>query len=189
MGLNDLCKKVATRDHIAGQKANICCSQETKMPVITQADVRVICGDKLSSFVFKPSRGASGGILLCWDDRERFMIDWRMGNYSISVLFEDRATSWRWICSSVYGPCEDEDKGGLWEELSSVKRDWGLPWCILGDFNVTRFVEDRNQPGPISPAIWRSSLHGLHRKSYWICRSLIWGLHGATYGRSLLSLS
>ncbi|KAK1301673.1 hypothetical protein QJS10_CPB12g00740 [Acorus calamus] len=44
-------------------------------------------------------------------------------------------------------------KGESWEELSSVKREWGLPWCVLGDFNVTRFVEDRNRQGPTSAAM------------------------------------
>ncbi|KAK1301490.1 hypothetical protein QJS10_CPB12g00947 [Acorus calamus] len=30
---------------------------------------------------------------------------------------------------------------------------WGAPWLVMGDFNVTRFIEDRNHPGPTTPAM------------------------------------
>ncbi|XP_026388999.1 uncharacterized protein LOC113283822 isoform X2 [Papaver somniferum] len=31
----------------------------------------------------------------------------------------------------------------LWEELTAVSRDWGLPWCVGGDFNEDRRMTER----------------------------------------------
>ncbi|KAK1289091.1 hypothetical protein QJS10_CPB18g00678 [Acorus calamus] len=122
-GLNDPRKKAAVKEHILANKVSICCLQETKES-FSQNDIRDISGGgMLSEFVCKPSIGASGGILICWND-----------------------SIWRMISSvEVYGPCEDSSRHVLWEELSQVKAVHGLPWCVLGDFNVTRFVEDRNR--------------------------------------------
>jgi hypothetical protein len=38
------------------------------------------------------------------------------------------------------------DKGRrlLWDELVGVISLWNLPWCIGGDFNVTRFPSERS---------------------------------------------
>ncbi|KAK1297873.1 hypothetical protein QJS10_CPB14g00976 [Acorus calamus] len=143
----------AIREHIVGQKVSICCIQETKKQEVSLADVRAISGGSMTEFVFKPSRGASGGVLLCWDGRHRVLEHSRVGEFSLSVMFADRVTSWRWVCSVVYGPNDDALRPRLWGELSAVRADCSLPWCVLGDFNVTRFVEDRNRQGSISPAM------------------------------------
>ncbi|KAK1266640.1 hypothetical protein QJS04_geneDACA000194 [Acorus gramineus] len=58
-----------------------------------------------------------------------------MGRFlSLSVLFEERESQWKWICSVVYDPNEDTGRLGLWEELNQVKYGWGLPSRVLGDF-------------------------------------------------------
>ena len=38
----------------------------------------------------------------------------------------------------------------LWEDLGAVRGLWEGPWCIGGDFNVTRFPDERNREGRIS---------------------------------------
>lgn len=49
----------------------------------------------------------------------------------------------QWAFSSVYanGPNADPDRHYLWEELSGVFSWWEVPWCIGGDFNMTRMKE------------------------------------------------
>jgi hypothetical protein len=39
----------------------------------------------------------------------------------------------------VYGPNYDCDRRFLGNELAGLLNWWNLPWCIGGDFNVTRF--------------------------------------------------
>ncbi|KAK1320550.1 hypothetical protein QJS10_CPA03g00814 [Acorus calamus] len=65
-------------------------------------------------------------------------------------LVEDSRSGWTWSCSRIYGPHDGPAREDMWDELSAVKREWGGPWCCMGDFNVTRWIEDRNRRGGIS---------------------------------------
>lgn len=48
-----------------------------------------------------------------------------------------------WACTGVYGPDEDGHKGALWEELERVCSRWVIPWCLIGDFNIIRYIGER----------------------------------------------
>ena len=54
-----------------------------------------------------------------------------------------------WVFTSVYRPTTKEGRDQLWEDLGAVRGLWGEPWCIGGDFNVTRFLDERNREGRI----------------------------------------
>jgi hypothetical protein len=43
----------------------------------------------------------------------------------------------------VCGPNFDRDRRLLWDELAGVLSLWDVPWCVGGDFNVTRFPSER----------------------------------------------
>jgi hypothetical protein len=44
----------------------------------------------------------------------------------------------------VYGPNDDRDKMGLWDELAGLMSWLEMAWCIGGDFNVVRFPSERS---------------------------------------------
>ncbi|XP_058068559.1 uncharacterized protein LOC131217640 [Magnolia sinica] len=54
---------------------------------------------------------------------------------------------------SVYGPTQDARRKDFWEELSSVKQSFVGPSCMVGDFNVTRFVDEKSHRNKITPAM------------------------------------
>ncbi|KAK1327233.1 hypothetical protein QJS10_CPA01g01088 [Acorus calamus] len=89
----------------------------------------------LDEWAFKAARGAAGGILICWNSTLWTAADRSVGNFSLSVLLEDKRTGARWCCSNVYGPNEDAERGTLWEELSAIRAHWNAPVAIMGDFN------------------------------------------------------
>ncbi|KAK1311314.1 hypothetical protein QJS10_CPA08g00746 [Acorus calamus] len=86
-----------------------------------------------------------------------------VGEFSVLVLLECRQTGGKWVCSNVYKQHEDGPRERLWEELSATRTMWNSPWLVVGDFNVTRFPEDRNRPGQITRA-WPGFLLGLMGK-------------------------
>ena len=44
----------------------------------------------------------------------------------------------------MYGSNLNRDRRLHWEELAGVLSWWDVPWCIEGDFNVTRFPSERS---------------------------------------------
>ena len=37
------------------------------------------------------------------------------------------------------------DRDDLWKELGSIKGLWSDSWCVGGDFNLVRYLEERNR--------------------------------------------
>lgn len=58
-------------------------------------------------------------------------------------LVRDLATNSTWIISSVYGPNDKGMRANLWSELDFIRCRWSEPWCLGGDWNVTRFPSER----------------------------------------------
>lgn len=53
---------------------------------------------------FVGSSGASGGILIMWDNRVSDMEEVSEGLFSLSISFRNIADSFRWMFVGVYGP-------------------------------------------------------------------------------------
>ncbi|KAG6669591.1 hypothetical protein CIPAW_01G254900 [Carya illinoinensis] len=58
------------------------------------------------------------------------------------MFFRSVIDGFMWAFAGVYGPNADSDRRLLWDELAGLHSWWDLPWCIGGDFNVTRFSSE-----------------------------------------------
>ncbi|KAK1313623.1 hypothetical protein QJS10_CPA06g00033 [Acorus calamus] len=152
-GLNDPCKRRAVYNTMVEHRIHMCCLQETKMEEVSEATVRETGGGFLDAHIYKGAVGTAGRMMIMWNSGKWRAIAKSGGRFSILVLLECRKSGWTWVCSCVYGPHDDQSREQLWDELSAVRAEWNYPWVILGDFNVTRYVGDRNRPGPISPGM------------------------------------
>ena len=83
--------------------------------------------------------GASGGVLLMWDNRVVDKVEEAVGRFSVSCKFKNVVDHFVWAFTGVYGPNSDRDRSFLWEELAGLRSWWDVPWCVGGDFNVVRF--------------------------------------------------
>ena len=104
-------------------------------------------------WIFLGSIGATGGILLMWDRRVVEKIAEAVGDYSVSCRFKGVVDQFEWAFSGVYGPQTDRERSLMWNELASLASWWGIPWCIGGDFNVTRFPTERLGGEAFNPAM------------------------------------
>ena len=82
-----------------------------------------------------------------WDKRWVSKVDSWKGRFLVSVLFSMEEDSSQWMFSSVYGPVGDQERRGLWEELSAIRSRWMSSWCIAGDFNAVRRSSERSTGG------------------------------------------
>lgn len=85
--------------------------------------------------------------MLGWNSRQFTMIDHFIGTFSVSTVLADKATCTSWIISSVYGPSDSRLRGRFWCELDSIRSRWVGPWCIRGDWNITRFPSEKLDGG------------------------------------------
>lgn len=65
-GLNSSIRQDAVRMLVDSAKIDVVCCQETKMHSISRRDILSMLGVEFTEFVFLPSIGNSGGILVAW---------------------------------------------------------------------------------------------------------------------------
>lgn len=143
-GLGRAEKRREVQRLVREKKPWVVCIQETKLEVVDDFLCRSLWGSSAVGFSFKPSVGAAGGILTLWDIGE---VD-----ICLSMSFENcLVVKGRFIKSNldfslvnVYAPCDSGGRQVLWERLGGlISNDIEVSWCILGDFNVIRTLEER----------------------------------------------
>ncbi|KAL6344301.1 hypothetical protein AAG906_037872 [Vitis piasezkii] len=89
--------------------------------------------------------GSAGGILICWDKRALDLLEWEVGQFSLSCRFRTVENGVTWAFT---GEC-------LWEEVGAIRGIWEGPWCLGGDFNITLAQGERSRQGRITSAMRR----------------------------------
>jgi hypothetical protein len=143
-GLNEGKKRLRIRNLLQDWKVDIVCFQETKLFSMSRRLVRSLWRCNYVDWVCIDSCGASGGILILWDKRVVEKIEDCFGVYSLAVKFRFIEDNTLWAFAGVYGPNHARDRRILWDELAGLMSWWIMPWCIGGDFNVTRFSSERS---------------------------------------------
>lgn len=100
-------------------------------------------GRRHYDFVHKPAVQAAGGILVAWNTELIEVLDRKVGNFSISIFCRNKADGLKWAFSGVYGPTDQSDFSYVSNELGLIGEDWGVPWCLGGDFNVVKSPKER----------------------------------------------
>lgn len=102
-GINAYEKWDTIRDKIEESASSVICIQETKWEHFDMAYIRKFAHRR---FDFIPSVGASGGILVIWNnifsssvlDKQRF---------GITIAFSSVHNNEAWKLTTVYGPCDE----------------------------------------------------------------------------------
>jgi exonuclease III len=66
-GLNDMDKRLLVYNKIEESQCAIICLQETKRQDFDHSFIRSFCPKRFDHFVFSPSDGASGGLIVLWN--------------------------------------------------------------------------------------------------------------------------
>jgi hypothetical protein len=83
-------------------------------------------------------------VITAWDPRAVAHIADRLLEFSLTCQFELVADGTKFSVMNVYAPCDHARRDAFLSELRSLADLGGMPWLIVGDFNIARFVEDRN---------------------------------------------
>ncbi|XP_072081146.1 uncharacterized protein [Arachis hypogaea] len=123
---------------------------ETKRQVLTKFDVARIWGYSSVGWEYVESTGASGGLLLMWDNELFKAVNCNKGEKWLCVEGVMMKTNFTCAFCLVYGVHEREEKRVVWEELSYVAGLCQVPFCFFGNFNDFLHIEERKGASSIS---------------------------------------
>ena len=93
------------------------------------------------------AHGKSGGIL-CGVRKDLFYVgSFQQGEFMLQMNLWDKIKKVKWIFLVVYGATQDENKMNFLSELSAFCSRNKEPILIGGDFNILRYMNERNKPG------------------------------------------
>jgi exonuclease III len=143
-GLGQRRKRDDVRAAIDSFLPSVMCLQETKQTNISNFFASSFLPPSLRSFVFKPSEGASGGIVTAWDDQILDLIHHSIDAFSVTTTFSLRSEDLSFSVINVYGPCVHDQKSAFLASLELIFASlYGLV-SIIGDFNLIRSPRDKS---------------------------------------------
>jgi len=103
-GLNSVARQDAVRLEVGASKCDVVCLQETKLGDISRGLILSMLGSDFdNNFIFVPSEGLSGGIVVAWRSQLGPPGATRVDAHSLSVqLCPANGNAWWLTC--VYGP-------------------------------------------------------------------------------------
>ena len=149
-------KMRAIKEAICKSDPDIVVLQEIKRKQVNRSFVGSLWRSRFKKWIVLPAFGSAGGILIMWDVRRVTISDTLVGEFSVSVLVSDTlvgefsvsvlvevtgSTSW-WF-SGVYGLSKTCYRDRFWDELAGLSSTCGDKWCLGGDFNVVRNVQEK----------------------------------------------
>lgn len=144
-GLNNPARQHEVKQIIQQHKPQIICLQETKLYLITNAEIRNILGLQYeNNFAYLPADNTRGGILLAYCHDHINMQNIHLTTNTISALVTDNRHNTQWTLTGVYGPQKDLDKKMFIRELKNLKSIAQDAWLVAGDFNLIYKEQDKN---------------------------------------------
>ncbi|GJT46808.1 RNA-directed DNA polymerase, eukaryota [Tanacetum coccineum] len=117
--------------------------QETKCGMVDDTWVEDIWGDRGFGFTQLVANGNSGGIILIWDARSFTYRDGMCDERFVAVKGDWKGRGDDIYLACVYGPHVGRQKSSLWGRLIRLMKDEKGAWCIFGDLNVVRGIQER----------------------------------------------
>jgi exonuclease III len=143
-GLGQRRKRDDVKAAIESLAPSIICLQESKLSDISSFFASSFLPPSLRSFVFKPSVGASGGIVTAWDASLVDLISHSVDDYSVTTTFSFRSDNLTFTIINVYGPCTHALKSEFLASILQLYSALTSPVAILGDFNLIRHPREKS---------------------------------------------
>ncbi|XP_057719883.1 uncharacterized protein LOC130934317 [Arachis stenosperma] len=110
---------------------------------MTKFDVTSLWGHDGAGWEYVKADGASGGLLLMWDENIFKMNNCYKGERWLCVEGIILKNNFNCALFLIYGAHTREEKRVVWEELSYTAGLCQVPCCFMGDFNEVINIEER----------------------------------------------
>jgi hypothetical protein len=126
---------------------SIICLQETKKCHFDISFIRSCCPRRFDDFVYVPSIGASGGLIIIWDSSIFSGMVMHCEQFAIFVYFTSTQSAQSWTLVNVYGPCTGDQRNDFVQWLFNLNIPPDEDWLLVGDYNFIRSPKNSNKPG------------------------------------------
>lgn len=144
-GLGSRERRCMVRELAKKNNPDIISLQETKLMQVDKKLIMSVCNFHSPGWIALPSVGASGGVLLIWNEEVVLCHETKVDKFSVSILAALKGENQRWVVTGVYGPPGGAHLEDCLVELGRVRDRWEVPWCVGGDFNKVLFMDERNR--------------------------------------------
>jgi exonuclease III len=143
-GLGGFEKRKEVKKLVVDKRPFIVCLQETKLMQIDNLLCSSLWGGSSHDFSYRPSVGASGGLLIMWDLEEVSINASFSFDHVLVVQGRFLKSQDDFVLFNVYAPCDGRSQSLLWDSLSAHMSLYvGCKICVCGDFNVVRGAVER----------------------------------------------
>ena len=141
-GLGLSVKRRYLSDLIKDHNIDLISIQETKKQTFSDRSLRALSFSITQWFVL-PSVGASGGLLLGFNDSIFSLVAFYIKQFSITVHLRNKINNFEWCYTTVYGPLTSDSRRVFLHELMDLGNLGIDAWLIMGDFNMIRRRSER----------------------------------------------
>ena len=147
-GLGSFKKRREVRQLVREKNPFILCIQETKLAIIDDFVCKAIWGDDCVGYSFRPSLGASGGLVTLWDSNK---VDvWSTISFDHVLVIVGRFFKFDElsVVFNVYASCDVSRQQALWVNISNRLISFASQnICVCGDFNAVWCGSERRSVG------------------------------------------
>jgi hypothetical protein len=144
-GLRDLAKHLHIAECISDHSLDFIAISETGRRDFSRSLLQRLSGGVDFTWVSRPPRGRSGGMLIGVRDSSMEVLHISGGDYHIKLHIRNRTDNFVWSLVSVYGAAQPEFKPAFLRELVNLTKDNPHPIIIGGDFNLLRFPHEKSR--------------------------------------------
>ena len=144
-GLNSSARQSVLCSLIRDNHISIVCTQESKVTAVTPQLILDSCGSRFRNFLSVPSDGASGGLIIAWDDDLVEIAVVQLHRHFLIASCTSRLNGATWIICNVYGPTTGiAEKLPFLSDLKAALVNLHLPIALMGDFNLIAEAADKS---------------------------------------------
>lgn len=146
-GINDDKRWPALSNKIEESACSILYLQETKREIFDSHYLKNFCPRSLSKFDYLPFVGASGGLLVVWNEHHFTGNTILKNDFSITIEFTTKKSGETWTLTNVYGPRQHDLRTIFINWFQNIQMEDDTNWLVLGGFNYIRYPQSRNSEG------------------------------------------
>lgn len=135
-------KRALVKDLISSVNPDSVILQETKLAKVDRRLVKSIWSSRHVAWLSLDASNSAGGIILMWKENQIDVVNSFLGAFSITIQCSFQGQKEGWI-TGVYGPCDYQDRKRFLLELYDLQGLCQGIWCVVGDFNMVRWSEER----------------------------------------------